>query len=172
MANLKLAFGFKMGVGKDTAANYLIKKYGGNNIKISKPIYDILFYTQQKCGFETKKDRKFLQWIGTEWGRAKDNNVWINLTLKEVTTGNNYITDLRFINEFTKLKQDGWKCIRLDKIKIEPNREGSGDKFHISETELKYLPDYEWDFIINNDSTEEEFFKKLDKIVLLLSNNK
>ena len=79
---MKIAFGGKMGTGKDTCVNYLIKKYGGVKISFSDSIYDILYYAQNVCGFKKEKDRKFLQWIGTEWAREKNPNIWIELTLK------------------------------------------------------------------------------------------
>ena len=36
---IKIAFGYKMGVGKDEACSYLIKKYGGEKISFASPLY-------------------------------------------------------------------------------------------------------------------------------------
>jgi hypothetical protein len=67
---LKISFSGKAGSGKDVSVKYLIDKYGGKKF-FSKPIYDILYYAQNICGFKQEKDRKFLQWIGTEWVKYK-----------------------------------------------------------------------------------------------------
>ena len=63
---IKIAFGYKMGVGKDEACSYLIKKYGGEKISFASPLYDIQHHAQRVCGFEEEKDRQFLQFIGTQ----------------------------------------------------------------------------------------------------------
>jgi hypothetical protein len=61
----RFGFGFEARVGKDTAVEYLIKKHGGVRISFASPIYDILEYAQNVCGFEKVKDREFLQQIRT-----------------------------------------------------------------------------------------------------------
>ena len=70
----KVAFGYKMGVGKDTAVDYLISRHGGKRISFADPIYNIMNYAQEVCGFEPEKDRYFLQLVGTDWARKKDPN--------------------------------------------------------------------------------------------------
>lgn len=37
---MKIAFGYKMRSGKDTSVEYLIKKYGGEKISFSQPLYE------------------------------------------------------------------------------------------------------------------------------------
>ena len=49
---MRIAFGCKMGSGKDTAVSYLISKYGGKRLAFADPIYKIQNYAQQLCGFE------------------------------------------------------------------------------------------------------------------------
>ena len=39
---MQIAFGYKMGTGKDACVKYLINNYGGEKIYFAKPIYDIL----------------------------------------------------------------------------------------------------------------------------------
>ena len=63
---MKIAFGYKMGAGKDTAVDYLKQKYGGTHLSFAGPIYTILENAQHICGFPVEKDRQFLQFIGTE----------------------------------------------------------------------------------------------------------
>jgi hypothetical protein len=162
--NMKLAFGYKMRCGKDTACDYMIKTHGGKKLSFASPIYDILHYAQKRCGITQEKDREFLQYIGTEWGRKKDENLWVNLLLKNTVLTNNeiptnfFVSDLRFLNEFYALKNNGWTCIKIIRSEFKQTHS------HISETQLDDLPDNEWDYIIYNDDSLEEFYKKLNNI--------
>lgn len=73
-------------------------------------------------------------------------------------TDNTCITDLRFDNELylTKvLRRDG-KQVRTVKIK-----RFNSDDTHITEQEL---PDFEFDYIINNNGTLEEFKQQIERI--------
>ena len=128
-----------------------------------------MYYVQDLCGLEKEKDRQFLQLIGTEWGRKKDSDIWINLTLKDIRNNNEnknfYCSDVRFLNEFKALKNDGWFCIKLIRNKVNKRRIGTGDQNHISENELDSLDDSNWDFIIDNNGDKENLFKQLDEIV-------
>ena len=163
---MKIAFGYKMGTGKDVCVNYLINKYGGTKIKFADAIYDILNYAQKRCGLENKKDRKFLQLVGTDWGRSIDNDIWIKLALKNQEKDNNiYCSDVRFKNEFNALKNDGFIMVKLIRNKINYNRKGNGNSNHISENELDEYTDDKWDYIIINNNNLEDLYCKLDIIV-------
>jgi hypothetical protein len=158
---MKIAFGYKMGAGKDEAVSYLIRKVGGKHISFASPIYDIMKYAQTRCGFKLEKDRKFLQYIGTEWGRSKEDKIWIRLALEESeNNGNTFLSDLRYPNELEALKSEGWTCVKLIRSHQE-DRKGTGDHIHTSETALDNIPDEEWDYIIHNDGTLKEFYDKL-----------
>lgn len=163
---MKIAFGYRMGVGKDEAVSYLTQKHKGIKISFSEPLYDIMYYAQDKCGFPREKDRKFLQFIGTEWARSKYNNVWVNIvTNKNYPKNENfYISDLRFPNEFKALKNSGWTCVKIVRS-LQENREGTGSCSHSSETALDDIQDKEWDYIIYNVGSLHEFYSKLDYIV-------
>src|SRR6188768_1151480 len=94
--SLKLSFGYQSRVGKDTVCNYLKEKYGGTILHFSDPLYKIMYYAQDCCGFENVKDPSFLQYIGT-WARNKDPQVWVNmLEEKLLNTTNVYVADVRF----------------------------------------------------------------------------
>tara|TARA_B100000902_G_C26805513_1_gene666569 strand:- start:60 stop:581 length:522 start_codon:yes stop_codon:yes gene_type:complete len=163
---LKIAFGGKMGAGKDCAVKYCIKKYGGVHLSFAQPIYDILHYTQKLCGLEQTKDRKFLQFIGTEWGRDIDPNMWIKITIKNTPVDQNaFLSDLRFQNEFDSLKDNGWICVKLLREQL-ISRKGTGDLNHQSETELDTIPQNSWDFIIDNTESIKKFYEKLDTLII------
>lgn len=161
---MKIAFGYKMRSGKDTACDYLLNKYGGHKLTFAKPIYDILNYAQNIAGFENKKDRQFLQYIGTEWARNKNPNVWIDVLKKncEQYEGKNiFLSDLRFINELDILKKNGWICVKLNGG-FKNNELGNN---HLSEVELDNLNDNEWHYVIDNYNSLEDFYKELDLLV-------
>lgn len=163
---LKIAFGGVMGSGKDTCVDYLCTKYPEHTrISFAGALYDILSYAQEKCGFEKNKDRKFLQFIGTEWARNINENVWVDIVLGKDIKGVGLLSDIRFPNEFNALKNNGWICIKVTRDNIDKNRVGNGDNTHSSELSINDIKDEEWDFIINNNSTLEDLYKILDKIL-------
>jgi hypothetical protein len=163
---MKIAFGYKCGVGKDLSVKYLINKYKGRKIAFADPLYDILYYAQNVCGFKNEKDRKFLQFIGTTWAREKDNDIWVKLALERCKEpGYYYCSDVRFLNEFNALKKNGWVMVKIVKDRVDNKRIGSGEKDHISENELDCLDNTKWDYVITNNGSFKELYEKLDKIV-------
>jgi len=166
---LRIAFGGKMGSGKDTAACYLRDKHQGVIRSFAAPLYDILHYAQKVCGFKEQKDRRFLQFIGTEWARSQDPDIWIKIALKDPDKGNMFISDVRFHNELNALQKAGWVCVKI--IRDHQNlREGTGSTEHSSEKELDSIRDDEWDYIINNDKDLCQFYTKLDKMIINIKN--
>lgn len=164
---LKIAFGGNMGSGKDTCVDYLSSKYPEyTRLSFAGALYDILNYAQEKCGFKKTKDRKFLQFIGTEWARSIDENVWINIVLNKDIKGVGLLSDIRFPNEFKELKNNGWICIKIIRSNIDGNRAGTGNKIHSSELSINDIKDEDWDFIVENNSSLEDLYIKLDKIKL------
>ena len=123
-----------------------------------------LIYSQTVANIKHEKDRQFLQFIGTEWGRNKDKDIWVNILLKKssIINSNCFNDDVRFINEFEALKENGWICVKINR----ENREIKGDTNHSSETSLDIIHDKRWDYVIDNNGTLEEFYNKLDNIVL------
>jgi hypothetical protein len=171
---LKIAFGGKMGTGKDCAVQYLQNMFPQNvKVAFSDGIYDILHYAQTKCGFPQVKDRAFLQWVGTEWAHKIDNNVWIDMTLRGLPHDKHvFLSDIRFKTELEALKKDEWVCIKLIRNKVESDRKGNGDEFHSSETELDLISDTTWDYIIENNGTIEELYNKLYEILYEINKSK
>ena len=161
---LKIAFGFRAGVGKSTAVSYLIEKYGGVEASFAAPLYAIMNYAQGMCGFEKVKDRKFLQWVGTEWARQQNTNVWVDRLMDTYDKGRSvYVSDVRFRNEFDRLRAEGFTLICLTRSKY--TGFGNGDKQHESETALAG-DDIQWDFTIDNNTDNiDDLYTQLDKIV-------
>ena len=86
-----------------------------------------------------------------------DEDFWVKSLWAVVDNWNNVIiADVRFPNEVNSIKERGGIIIRL-------NRDKSRIDYHISETALD---DYkEWDLVIDNNSTKEDLFNTLKKIV-------
>lgn len=167
---IKIAFGGKMGSGKTTIIKYLINKYGGYGLNFSDALYDILYYSQERCGIIKQKDRKFLQWVGTEWGKNINPNLWINITLTECNKleyENIYIGDVRYYDELKAVKENNFITIRIDRNinNIDKNRCGTGSISHSSETELDKIDNSEWNYIIKNDETIDVLYKSVDNII-------
>lgn len=165
---VKIAFGYKRRVGKDTSCDYLIKKYGGVKLSFAEPLYEILHFAQTICGFERTKDRKFLQFIGTEWARTINDNVWVNLLIEKIKGNENhnfFISDLRFKNEFKVLKDHGFICVKINNTNT---NDSDGYSNHSSDKDLDNFND--WDYTIDNFNTIENLYAQLDHLYKLENN--
>lgn len=156
-----LAFGCEARVGKDTAVDYLIGKKGGTKKSFAAPLYDILRYTHTRLRLKTRKDRKFLQLVG-DWGREQNEHIFINVLLREIDieTGNVYVSDVRYSNEFFSLKNRGFTMIRLTR----DNRFVSADTNLTSHSSENSLQDYPWDIIMSNNGSLDDLYTKLDQV--------
>lgn len=165
-----------MGVGKSTAIELLKEKFGSDNIilvKFASPLYQIQEYIynlispvyQRPADFI--KDRKLLQYLGTDWGRDQiSDSIWIDLwteqvkKIKEQDSNKIIISDdTRFDNEGQAVKSLGGILIKitsthaLDRIST-----ANGYNNHASESGIdnKYV-----DYTIQNDHTLESYKEKL-----------
>ena len=166
---LRFGFGFEARVGKDSAAVFLIEKFGGVQLSFAKPLYDIQKYVQVRCGLPAEKDRRLLQILGTEWGRDKDPDIWVKLLLQEARAlpkeTNIYVTDVRFPNEIAALAKNGFILVHIERpehIRLNAfvSEAVGGSTKHASETALKDSAAL-WHVHILNDGTLEEFHTKL-----------
>ncbi len=163
---MRIAFGCKSRVGKDTAANYLHLVYQDSAVlSFASPLKNILSYAQEVCDFPQIKDRVFLQWVGTEWARSRQDDVWIRLmrkNIRECTSTHIFVSDLRFKNEFLALKEMGFVLVKIERPEMSP--EIFLNKSHQSECDLDDIPDEGWDYVIQNDSTKEIFYDHISHI--------
>ena len=176
--------------GKDTAANMLKILYGNPNISYEDynnknynkfadieviHFADILKETamtmcvlseEDVCTQHGKKRkiewlgitvRELLQKLGTCIRQNIDEDFWVKSLWAVVDNWNNVIiADVRFPNEVNSIKERGGIVIRL-------NRNTSKVDNHISETAVDNYK--EWDLVIDNNSTKEDLFNTLKKIV-------
>jgi len=169
-----IGFNGKMGVGKSTAVACL-REASLNSVRLVKfaqPLYDMQEYIYRRIqgtyrrpdGFT--KDRKLLQWIGTEWGRDSISpTLWVDIWKKEVEyqqlNQNNIVIcdDVRFDNEAEAIKAMGGIVINISANNTEKRIDTkSGIVQHSSEAGIK--PEL-IDCRIDNNGSLSEFLKKL-----------
>lgn len=165
---MRLAFGCTAGVGKSTAVAYLKNKYRGVELNFATPLYQVLDHAQTTLGFEKEKDRRFLQWVGTEWARDKNPDIFVNHIrnrILETPRGTNiYVSDVRFENEYEMLKENGFQMVRIIR-KVGGTGETGLLVDHPSETELVGKSLIGWNHIIHNSGEMKMLEFELDSIV-------
>lgn len=168
---VKIGFIGRMRTGKDTAAEYLRDIRGGDILKFADPLYSIMEFAQTVTGFPKEKDRKFLQWIGTDWARTKSPDVWINAfqrTLENFPSKNDiYVTDLRFENEVALLKKEGFSIVLVTAPQEALIERGASHETHISEEYAQVITDY--DYHLHNDGSLQDFYSKVDTMLIDLT---
>jgi hypothetical protein len=171
---LRLAFGYEARVGKDTAVDYLISKHGGYRLSFAKALYDIMSAAQEICGLPKEKDRRFLQIVGTEWGRERDPNIWVNIVINQIRRlgkdENIYISDLRFPNEVDALRKEGFTLVHINRPEVTRLQTFSaenvgGSTQHASEVALRGK-EHLFDYRIENNGTLEEFLHRIDILLM------
>ena len=98
-----------MRAGKDTFADACIKSLeerGLSSAKLSlaSKMKELVAKIEQQTGVQIGKNRKLLQWIGTEWGRGISENLWVHALQKKIQEMADdidyiFIADCRFLNE-------------------------------------------------------------------------
>lgn len=109
-----------MGSGKSTVIEMLQQLHFFKNVKFAQPLYDMqqMIYRRIYKPVPKPKDRKLLQWLGTEWGRSVDENLWVNLwkeVVDRTTVHGVYVVsdDCRFDNEAEMVHSMGGKVVEI-----------------------------------------------------------
>lgn len=172
-----IAFTGLMGSGKTTAVEQ-IRLLAGNrglqvqNLKLAQPLYDIQNFIYDRVSdahFASptmKKDRKLLQFLGTEWGRTTlGYDIWVNLWQKEANRLQHggvdilLCDDIRFENEAKAVKDAGGLIIKLVSNSADTRIDTkSGINKHASEAGVsnEYI-----DYMIENNGTLEDLRSSL-----------
>lgn len=121
-----IGFSGGMGVGKSTAIATLTEILGEapTLVKFAGVLYAIQEFSYEqispvlKRASDFKKDRKLLQWLGTEWGRGLDQDLWIKLWKAKVLQADSWnqvivCDDVRFDNEAALIRDLGGTVIKL-----------------------------------------------------------
>ena len=103
--------------------------------------------------------REFQQKVGTEALRMNvHENIWVSALFSDYTEDSKWmITDVRFPNEAIAIKDRNGILIRIERPSL--NNEDS----HPSEIGLDDYKD--WDYIIINDGTEDDYKNKIEKLM-------
>jgi hypothetical protein len=167
-----------MGVGKSTAIQFM--KDNTNRIvklvKFAQPIYDIQEFAYRRiqpvyARPETfVKDRKLLQWLGTEWGRSLKDSIWVDIWKADVLEWKHdcgevvtiVCDDVRFDNEAQAIKDMGGTIIKINAADVKDRIDTSaGIVHHQSESGIdsKFI-----DIEVDNSGTMLQFFHGLGTV--------
>ena len=171
-----IGFSGGMGVGKSTAIEIIKSCFPDREVvlvKFAQPLYDMqeAIYDRISPVFkrpgEFKKDRKLLQWLGTDWGRDSiSKTLWVDLWKDEVGFQTDckvapiiVCDDCRFDNEAEAIHSLGGYVIKLTRPDNTKHAEGGvGIQNHASEAGVsKNLLDFE----VENSDTVAAFRDKL-----------
>lgn len=164
-----IALNGTMGCGKSEAFK-AIKENAGREVvlvKFAQPLYDMqeMIYDRIKSVHvrpETFiKDRKLLQWLGTDWGRDSiSKSIWVDIwkaeVQKNIEAGKLVVCDdVRFDNEAEVVKGMGGTIVRILSSRTGERIDlNAGIKNHASEAGVAH----EFvDVIIENNSTLEDY---------------
>ena len=154
--------------GKDSAAKILVERYGFKQYSLASPIKKMLKAIDINCNdsekeialerFGGKTPRQLKQSLGTEWGRAISDSLWLRFLLQEYewVKRENYpglvVSDIRFSNECDFIRKHG--------VLIHISRPGvSHTNKHESD---KAIPSKPGDFFICNDHTAAFLSKQIN----------
>lgn len=102
------------------------------------------------------KQRALLQFWGTEFRRNVNPQYWVNKLAQRIVKEKPevaLIADIRFQNEMDFVKNQSGDVVRVDRPSLGPLPADA----HPSESSLAKVPDEEWDRVLVNDGTLEEF---------------
>lgn len=158
------------GAGKDTVRNVLAHKHGFEGIAFADPMRNMLTALLETCDISTAylterelkerpipelgvSYRAMAQELGTGWGRALDQDLWLKIAqarvkvCEESSCPGVVISDVRFPNEAAWIKSQGGVVWRIIRPGIEPVRT------HESEAHANTLP---YDYTILNQGTIDD----------------
>ena len=123
-----VAFAGPAGAGKDAGAldrtlDTVIARDPAavsRQLRFADALYDVMATVQLMLGLPPEKDRRFLQIVGTEWGRTLDPDLWVreferrfSNVMYDAPTAHVFVTDVRFPNEVAALRLLGFHIVRI-----------------------------------------------------------
>ncbi|MDT8441482.1 MAG: hypothetical protein RQ723_07460 [Desulfuromonadales bacterium] len=115
---------------------------------------------QGRPGQTAATTRRILQWWGTEYRRAADPDYWTKAWGRKIegldlAALHLLVDDVRFVNELQVVRAHGGLLLKVER----PGFNGAND--HSSENSLDHVRD--WDALIVNDGSLEEFLGKVEQ---------
>lgn len=175
-----VSLSYKARSGKDTIADYLVQNYGFVKMSfaesLKKASKEIFSFSEEQVNGNLKEvvdpywnqtPRYILQKVGTELFRNYfDKEIWVRsleARIKRSDSKNICITDTRFPNEVDAVKRWGGKLIKVVRDVVP---EITGVKQHESEIALESYTG--WDYIVYNNGTFEDLYRKIDNLISLI----
>lgn len=166
--------GFK-GSGKSEATTHLRHDYGhkvyafaGKLKRACREIFgldhDQLYdpdHKEKVDPFWGKTPREMMQLMGTEVGRAIDEDVWVKALMHELGDSGWLIEDCRFPNEAEAVREKGGIVVGIRRDKVVPE---DSEDLHASEAEMLHNWDDMADVTIENNGTLEELYEKVEDV--------
>jgi len=175
-----ISFGYEARVGKDSASDYLVREYGFTKISFAGPLKQaakiIYGLTEEQVNgnlkdvedsFWKETPRSILQKMGTDGLRkGHRDDVWIKAMERKIakSTKSWVVSDVRFPNEANLIKSLGGAVVKI--IGSFGGRKKIISSKHESEVAMKSYDG--WDFVIDNDSSLEDFCNKINTLYLRL----
>lgn len=137
--------------GKDTYAGFLKEELErfGKRVLVTHYAGLVKYICHEFCGWNGEKDEKgrtLLQTVGTDVFRKKNPDYWVDFILDVLDAFPDkwdfvLIPDVRFPNEYLKLKQDGFNTtlVRITRPNA-PSTLNDVQKTHASETAMDGIP--------------------------------
>lgn len=168
----------KAGHGKDTVGDYLTEKLDAQGKKVLVCHFgDAVKHVCTKFfgwdGRKTPEGRKLTQHVATDTTRAKYPNFWADFIVKLLDVFYDewdvvLIPDLRFTNEVTLMQN--WfpdvTTLRVNRPGFVREEFNEDTLKHVSENQLD---DYNFDYVIDNNSTLDDLYKKVDSFIEAVS---
>ena len=178
-----------IGSGKDTVAERLVAQHSYRRDSFAKSLKDAVssMFNWDRELLEGKTDasrewreqpdefwserfgkpvtpRWVLQYFGTEVMRGNMyDGIWVDSCLGRYKGENTVISDTRFVNEIKKIRAKNGKIILVKRGELPTQKEMQEQGAHKSEWDWIGS---EFDYIIDNDGTLEDLYKKVDDLIV------
>jgi hypothetical protein len=171
---MKILLAGKRGSGKDAAAAFLKKQYGGQITSFAEPLYQMMYACQDIMGIERHKDRVFLTTMG-DYFRAIKPTIFVDLCMDKAyaidkAAVNVFVSDGRYANELDAAKAEGFYLIQMvsSDAKRQERRPDDSAAADSHSSENGYPDDYEFDTTVINNGTLEELYQTLEELIATL----
>ena len=162
MADKIVIFSGKQYSGKDTAAKILLAELPEYKRCAMGDIIKLEYGRQHNLTYEEIEQNKSQYRAGLielgNWGRAQNPDYWLEKIIE--TDGKIMVTDVRVQHEYDVFKAAGAITIRVEASRdVRAERGTLVGENDITEIGLDHIKD--WDYVIENNSSYEEFREKV-----------